>query len=151
MFFCKPVAKTPQDRVALVRAAMKKNSKFFLGSDSAPHPVQAKTGQGKKAAGCFTQPHVTALVVDALEQGVTNGWIEDDALTIEALNGFCSARGLTFYQIATSDTDRQEKIILEKGHHTIEQYLKSNDEEIEVIPFRAGRDIRSLCWEQATS
>ncbi|KAG2092834.1 dihydroorotase [Suillus discolor] len=36
--FCKPVAKFPDDRRALQEAIKSGNKKFFLGSDSAPHP-----------------------------------------------------------------------------------------------------------------
>jgi len=43
--FCKPIAKTPGDRVALVRAVVENSGKFFFGSDSAPHHIQSKKGQ----------------------------------------------------------------------------------------------------------
>lgn len=56
--FCKPIMKTPDDRLALIRAAVDGSSKFFFGSDSAPHPIQAKTEEECAAAGCFTQPYV---------------------------------------------------------------------------------------------
>ena len=52
--FCKPIAKTLEDRIALLRAAVDGSGKFFFGSDSAPHPVQLKEGTNT-AAGCFTQ------------------------------------------------------------------------------------------------
>ncbi len=52
--FCKPIAKTLEDRIALLRAAVDGSGKFFFGSDSAPHPVQLKEGTNA-AAGCFTQ------------------------------------------------------------------------------------------------
>lgn len=40
--FCKPVAKFPHDRKALREAVLSGNPKFFLGSDSAPHPRDTK-------------------------------------------------------------------------------------------------------------
>ena len=49
--FCKPVAKFPTDRGALIEAATSGSEKFFLGSDSAPHSMSAKVGR-KVAAGC---------------------------------------------------------------------------------------------------
>ena len=58
---CKPVMKTADDRLALIRAAFDGSSKFFFGSDSAPHPIQSKTGKEGAAAGCFTQPYVISL------------------------------------------------------------------------------------------
>ena len=55
---CKPIMKTPDDRLALIRAAVDGSSKFFFGSDSAPHPIESKTEKECAAAGCFTQPYV---------------------------------------------------------------------------------------------
>lgn len=52
--YCKPVAKRTQDREALLDAAMW-CEKFFLGSDSAPHPRHRKEA-ACCAAGCFTAP-----------------------------------------------------------------------------------------------
>ncbi|PAV20968.1 dihydroorotase [Pyrrhoderma noxium] len=41
--FCKPVAKFPDDREALREVIREGHSRFFLGSDSAPHPVSSKS------------------------------------------------------------------------------------------------------------
>ncbi|KAJ9625030.1 dihydroorotase [Taxawa tesnikishii (nom. ined.)] len=71
--FCKPVAKLPSDRRALLRAAVSGNPKFFLGTDSAPHPATSKRGGDKVAAGVFTQPYAAAYFIDALEQAVEKG------------------------------------------------------------------------------
>ena len=124
-----------------------KQGKFFLGSDSAPHPVEAKKGKGKTAAGCFTQPHVTALVVEALEQGVSKGWIEKDSVTVDALNNFCSKRGRQFYGVPIRNDDKLQRIILEKEKGRVERSLKSSDGAIEIVPFRGGEAIRTLRWE----
>lgn len=70
--FCKPVAKLPSDRRALLRTAMSGNPKFFLGTDSAPHPAISKRGD-KVAAGVYTQPFVVGYVLDALEMGIEMG------------------------------------------------------------------------------
>ena len=59
--------KTPDDRLALIKAAVDGSSKFFFGSDSAPHPIQSKTEKEFAAAGCFTQPYV---ILSALLQYV---------------------------------------------------------------------------------
>ncbi len=53
--FCKPVAKRPEDRDALISAAMSGSPKFFLGSDSAPHQISAKEC-ACGAAGVYTAP-----------------------------------------------------------------------------------------------
>jgi dihydroorotase len=53
--FCKPIAKRPEDREALLRAALEAHPKVMFGSDSAPHPRDAKEAPGC-AAGVFTAP-----------------------------------------------------------------------------------------------
>ncbi|KAJ4375314.1 dihydroorotase [Neocucurbitaria cava] len=73
--FCKPVAKTPEDRDALIQAVVHSKGKFFLGTDSAPHERSKKRGEDKVAAGVFTQPHALGYVLDALERGVERGVI----------------------------------------------------------------------------
>jgi dihydroorotase len=51
--FCKPIPKKPRDREYLIRAATSGDPKYFLGSDSAPHPLSFKQCG---CAGCFTAP-----------------------------------------------------------------------------------------------
>ena len=70
--FCKPVAKNPSDRRALLQTVVSGDPKFFFGTDSAPHPAETKRGD-RSAAGVFTQPHAVGYVIDALEQGVEMG------------------------------------------------------------------------------
>ncbi|WP_128326747.1 amidohydrolase family protein, partial [Arcobacter suis] len=53
--FCKPIAKRPEDRSALLNAALKAHPKLMFGSDSAPHPKHKKECCGC-AAGVFTSP-----------------------------------------------------------------------------------------------
>ena len=53
--FCKPIAKRPEDRAALLAAALAAHPKLMLGSDSAPHPQHAKESCGC-AAGVYTAP-----------------------------------------------------------------------------------------------
>lgn len=68
--FCKPIMKSPDDRLALIRAAVDGSSKFFFGSDSAPHPVQSKTEKERAAAGCFTQPYVALSTLFQYSSGL---------------------------------------------------------------------------------
>ncbi|KAF2835890.1 Metallo-dependent hydrolase [Patellaria atrata CBS 101060] len=77
--FCKPVAKTPRDRDALLRTAVSGSPKFFLGSDSAPHPLVAKTAR-RVAAGVFTQPYVVPLVLDALGEACERGVVGEEEI-----------------------------------------------------------------------
>ena len=109
--------------------------------------MKAKKGTGKTAAGCFTQPYVVALVVDALEEAGKTGHIKDDALTIKILNEFCSARGRRFYQIPRRNDDI-EKILLTREGERVSLRLSTADEGIEIVPFRPGEILRSVEWLQ---
>jgi len=53
--FCKPIAKRPEDREALLKVALNAHPKVMFGSDSAPHPTHKKECCGC-AAGVFTAP-----------------------------------------------------------------------------------------------
>lgn len=53
--FCKPIAKRPEDREALLKVALEAHPKVMFGSDSAPHPQHKKEAAGC-AAGIFTAP-----------------------------------------------------------------------------------------------
>ncbi|KAL1981043.1 hypothetical protein VTN96DRAFT_3152 [Rasamsonia emersonii] len=142
--FCKPVAKTPEDRVALIKAVVEGSGKFFFGSDSAPHPIQAKKGPGSTAAGCFTQPYCASIVIGAIEEALAQGWIRDDEVTIDAIEGFLSKFGRAFYKLpAASSTS---KIRLEKKGEKIPDVVRSEDGSVEVVPWGRGKEIRSVSW-----
>lgn len=72
--YCKPVAKTSEDRDAVVRAMISGNPKFFFGSDSAPHPRKAKQNQ---AAGIFTAPVALPMLCELFEQNGAFSRLED--------------------------------------------------------------------------
>lgn len=141
--FCKPVAKLPSDRRALLNTAISGNPKFFLGTDSAPHPSSSKRAD-KYAAGVFTQPHAVGLVIDALEQGIDTGVLAAAAVTKENLEGFLCKHGRDFYQVRD---DRQETIVLRKPGIEIESALHNKDSTIEVIPFRRGKLTWKVDWK----
>ncbi|QQL46380.1 dihydroorotase [Sulfuriroseicoccus oceanibius] len=61
--FCKPIAKRPEDRAALLDAALKAHPKLMFGSDSAPHPRHKKECCGC-AAGVFTAPIALQVLAD---------------------------------------------------------------------------------------
>ena len=148
--YCKPVAKTAVDRVALVKAVAEGSGKFFFGSDSAPHPIQAKKGAGNTAAGCFTQGWTTSLVIGALEEGIAQGWIKEDQVTLGAIEGFLSGFGRAFYKIPRTSELEQSRIMLEKTGESIPEVVRSEDGGIEVVPFRRGSDILSVSWKIRT-
>ena len=65
--FCKPIAKRPEDRSALLAAALKAHPKLMFGSDSAPHPKHKKESCGC-AAGVFTSPIALQVLVELFEK-----------------------------------------------------------------------------------
>ena len=65
--FCKPIAKRPEDREALLNAALKAHPKLMFGSDSAPHPIHKKEACGC-AAGIFTAPIALQALVGLFER-----------------------------------------------------------------------------------
>ncbi len=156
---------TAEDRVALVRAVVEGSGKFFFGqstgymtciakqlmsskgSDSAPHPVQSKKGAGGTAAGCFTQPWCTALVIGALEEAIDHGWIREEDVTRESIEGFLSGHGRAFYRMKQSVDSDGSGIRLERKGETIPEVVRSKDGTIEVVPFGRGKEILSVSWK----
>jgi len=83
--FCKPIAKRPEDREALLNAVMQSHKKLMLGSDSAPHSLNRKESPGC-AAGVFTAPILLPLLAalfdkhNALDR--MQAFVSDHAQTI---------------------------------------------------------------------
>ena len=142
--FCKPVAKTPEDRDALLRAVVSSNGRFFLGTDSAPHDRVKKRGEDKVAAGVFTQPYALGYVLDALLKGVERGVIKDEEVSQDVLQGFFGKWGREFYQV---EEPKGEKIFLKKGKESISDVLRKAGVSVEVVPFRKGEQTWSVDWK----
>lgn len=141
--FCKPVAKNPSDRRALLETAISGDPKFFLGTDSAPHPATSKRAD-KVAAGVFTQPHAVGLVLSALQQGCELGVLKEEQVTKEALEGFLSKFGREFYEVAD---EKHETIVLGQNTQAIAELLHSESSGIEVVPFRRGKMTWATTWK----
>jgi len=84
--YCLPVAKTFEDRDAVRKAAISGDERFFLGTDSAPHPTKAKEKAGA-AAGIFNAPTSIGYVAQVF----------DELNALEKLEGFTSIYGARFY------------------------------------------------------
>lgn len=83
--FCKPIAKRPEDREALLDAAIAAHPKLMFGSDSAPHPLDKKEACGC-AAGIFTAPIALQALVELFDkhQAIANlqAFVSDNARRI---------------------------------------------------------------------
>ncbi|QRW15921.1 amidohydrolase family protein [Rhizoctonia solani] len=89
--FCKPVAKYPDDREALRDIIKEGHPRFFLGSDSAPHPPSSKSNampDSPCAAGVYTSPILLPLVAHLLESFGA----------LDRLADFVSNNGRRFYK-----------------------------------------------------
>lgn len=95
--FCKPILKTEGDRRALLQAATSGNPRFFLGTDSAPHPKRGATGKAKEVdcgcAGCFSAHAAIELYAEAF----------DKVGAIERLGDFASRFGAEFYELLQNE------------------------------------------------
>ncbi len=98
--FCKPIAKRPEDRSALLKVALEAHPKVMFGSDSAPHPKHAKESCGC-AAGVFTAPIALQVLAELFEK---------ENASLENLQAFISGNAYTIYGI----TPPKKTIILEK-------------------------------------
>lgn len=123
--YCWPCPKRPADREALRRAALSGSDKFFLGSDSAPHP----RGQKESDCGCagvFSAP--------VLAEGLAQFFDDHDAL--DRLVGFTSTIGDAFYGLRP--TGRAIRLI--KRPWSVPQSCE------DYSSFLAGRTIR---WQMS--
>jgi dihydroorotase len=142
--FCKPVAKTPEDRDALIQAVVRSDGRFFLGTDSAPHDRVKKRGEDKVAAGVFTQPYAVGYVLDALEKGVKRGVIKEEEVSQNVLEGFFGGWGRKFYQVKD---ERGERVVLKKGAEKVVEVLEMDGVGVSVVPFRKGEATWSVEWK----
>ena len=118
--FCKPIAKRPEDREALLAAALQAHPKLMFGSDSAPHPISKKECCGC-AAGLFTAPVCLPTLVELFEE---HGALDN-------LQAFVSGNAQRIHNFTPlSKTVKLEKV----GMLVPERYG-------EVVPYRAGETI----------
>lgn len=152
--FCKPVAKLPTDRVALLKAATSGDPKFFFGSDSAPHLLSAKKGlsdgglgAGKCAAGVFTQPNVVGFVLEAFENAVSMGVVSAEKLTTEVVEGFLSGFGRQFYRVVNAQGQIKVRSKgVEVQDVTVGKVSGKGNMEDTVVTFRTGKPTYSVEW-----
>lgn len=91
-YYCLPVAKREEHRVALVAAATSGDGRFFLGTDSAPHLDGVKEN-ACGCAGCFTATNTMSILAEVFEREGALG----------KLAGFASLNGPGFYHLPVND------------------------------------------------
>jgi dihydroorotase len=91
--YCLPVAKRERHRLALRAAATSGDASFFLGTDSAPHPIGAKESDCG-CAGIFNAPTAMELYTQVFD--------EEGAL--DNLEAFASVNGPAFYGLPPNET-----------------------------------------------
>jgi dihydroorotase len=123
--YCLPVAKRATHRVALLEAATSGDGKFFLGTDSAPHPIADK----ESACGCagiFTAPNAIELYAEAFDQ----------VARLDRLEEFASLAGPRFYGLPANDG----RITLVRGSTQVPARIDVTGD-IAVHPFRGGETV----------
>ena len=123
--FCKPIAKRPEDRDALLALALEAHPRLVFGSDSAPHPVDRKECSGC-AAGVFTAPIALQVLVELFE---SHG-------ALDRLQAFVSDNAKRIYGVAPPE----KTVKFEKTGAVIPE--KYGD----VVPMYPGR---ALDWKVA--
>lgn len=92
-YYCLPIIKREQHRLALVAAATSGNTKFFLGTDSAPHLSHLKENNCG-CAGCYSAHAAIELYAEAFET----------ANALDKLESFASFNGADFYRFPRNTT-----------------------------------------------
>ena len=120
--FCKPIAKRPEDREALLKVALDAHPKVMFGSDSAPHPKEAKEAPGC-AAGVFTAP----IALQSLLQ-----LFEEHNAPLENLQRFVSDNAREIYGI---EPPKKEVVLIKESYKVPQSYG-------DVVPFETGSEIK---------
>jgi dihydroorotase len=120
------VLKREEHRRALVEAATSGSTKFFLGTDSAPHAAHLKE-HAVGCAGCYTALSAIELYAEAF----------DTVGALGKLEGFASHHGADFYGLPRNT----ERITLRRESWTLPESLPFGEAELK--PLRGGE---SLAW-----
>jgi len=125
-YYCLPVAKREEHRLALRAAATSGDTRFFLGTDSAPH-IDPNKESGCGCAGCFTATNTMALLAHVFEQ--------ENAL--DKLEGFASLHGPKHYNLPLN----AETLTLTKSDSPVAYPEKIETGDGPVTVFNPGHDI----------
>ncbi|HEY1393558.1 MAG TPA: dihydroorotase [Methylibium sp.] len=125
-FYCLPVLKREEHRAALVAAATSGSAKFFLGTDSAPHPAHLKE-HASACAGCYTALSAMELYAEAFEA----------AGALDKLEAFASFNGPDFYGLPRNSGT----LSLRRDSWTLPESLPFGEAQLK--PLRGGE---TLAW-----
>ena len=125
-FYCLPILKREEHRVALLKAATSGNAKFFLGTDSAPHARNSKEACCG-AAGCYSALHAIELYAEAFAS----------VKALEKIEAFASFYGPDFYHLPRNTSTITLKNELWEVPESV-PFLDSG-----LVPLRAGE---TLAW-----
>jgi dihydroorotase len=125
IYYCLPVLKRSSHQQALINAATSGSQKFFLGTDSAPHPQTAKESACGCAAGCYTAHAALELYAEAF----------DGAGKLDQLEAFASHNGPDFYEIPRNT----DTVTLIEQSWQVPASLGFGDDNL--IPIRTGDQV----------
>jgi dihydroorotase len=123
-YYCLPVLKRETHRLALVAAATSGNAKFFLGTDSAPHPAHLKE-HASGCAGCYTAHAAVEMYAEVF----------DAAGALDKFEAFASFNGADFYGLPRN----QGTITLKKESWTPPGSFAFGEAELK--PLRSGETL----------
>ncbi len=123
-YYCLPVLKREEHRLALVTAATSGDERFFLGTDSAPHAVGTKEASCG-CAGCYTALHAMEMYTEAFAQ----------AGALDKLEAFASLNGPAFYGLPRNEGT----ITIQREEWTLPDTVPMGDAEL--VPLNAGERI----------
>ncbi|GAB3432251.1 dihydroorotase [Massilia solisilvae] len=123
-YYCLPVLKREEHRLALLTAATSGDERFFLGTDSAPHAIGAKEASCG-CAGCYTALHAMELYATAFEQ----------AGALDKLEAFASLNGPAFYGLPVNEGT----ITLTREPWTLPATVPFGESQL--VPLNAGEQV----------
>ena len=131
LYYCLPILKRNDHQQALIAAATSGDPRFFLGTDSAPHPRSAKESACGCSAGSYTAHAAIELYAEAF----------DKVGALEKLEAFSSFYGPDFYGLPRN----QDKIMLTEEPWKVPDNLQFGNDLL--VPIRTGEWIT---WKVTT-
>jgi dihydroorotase len=123
-YYCLPVLKREVHRQALLQAATSGSDRFFLGTDSAPHPAHLKE-HASGCAGCYTALSALELYAEAF----------DSVGALSQLEGFASFHGPAFYGLPCNTGT----LTLQRQTWTLPESVSLGDASLK--PLRGGEEL----------